>query len=94
MNRQEIENFIEIQCPDHSVVLADDLDEAFVGIDSEDENPRAVYSIDKCIEILSEDMSKEEASEYFWYNVAGASGEGSPLFIYTPIKEKDESPYS
>jgi hypothetical protein len=37
-------------------------------------------------------MSHEEATEYFWFNVAGALGEGFPFYISTPAG--DESPYA
>ena len=29
-------------------------------------------------------MKPDEAEEYFWINVAGARGEGYPIFISTP----------
>ena len=83
MTREQIEEYIEIVAPDCSIALPDGLDAAFVGVDTESEEPRAVYSIDKCIEILSKEMSKDEASEYFWYNVAGSCGKGYPLYIAT-----------
>lgn len=93
MTRQEIENFIEQTLPSVSVVLADDLDEAFVGIDVEHEPPRAVYSIEKCINLLAQGMSTVEADEYFWYNIAGAAGNDLPIYISTPEEEEEESPY-
>jgi hypothetical protein len=84
MERDDIDDFADAVAPDENIVVPDGLDGAFLGISTEEEPPRAVYSIDKCIEILSEEMSVEEAEEYFWYNVAGAGGEGYPLFIATP----------
>tara|TARA_R100001463_G_scaffold3106_1_gene12724 strand:+ start:3156 stop:3437 length:282 start_codon:yes stop_codon:yes gene_type:complete len=92
MTREEIEDYINIAAPDYPVILADNLDEAFVGVDTENEPPRAVYSIEKCIDILTDGMSYDEAAEYFWYNVAGAGGEGYPIYISTPAIEED-SPY-
>ena len=89
MTREEIEEFIE-STGLKEVLLADNLDEAFIGLDSEADIPRAVYSIQRCIAKLSEDMSPAEAEEYFWYNVAGSCGEGLPIYIYTP---EDPSPY-
>ena len=82
MTRSEIEDFVNSL--DVTVVIPDGLDDGFVGVAAEEEPPRAVYSIEKCIAQLAKDMSHEEASEYFWYNVAGAGGEGYPLFISTP----------
>lgn len=95
MTRSEIEEYIEVSAPDYSITLADGLDEAFIGLDTENEHPRAVYSIELCIQTLSTDMPEEEATEYFWYNVAGSLGQGYPLYISTPPKDTNkESPYS
>lgn len=45
----------------------------------------AAYDLTKCIEILSRDMSFEDALEYFEFNVIGAwVGEGTPIFIQLP----------
>jgi hypothetical protein len=83
MTREQIQNWLEDR--DLTVLLADGLDEAFLGIDDSGEEPRAVYSVQECIRILSKDMSPTEAEEYFWYNTAGAYvGEQTPLFIETP----------
>ena len=44
--------------------------------------PIVAYDYRKVIEIFAEDMSHEEAQEYFDYNVIGAwLGEGTPIFI-------------
>ena len=51
-------------------------------------NPVVAYNYNKVIEIISEDMSEEEAIEYFEYNVIGAwLGEGTPVFIEVIEKE-------
>ncbi len=58
---------------DYSILLADGLDEAFIGIGWQFNTPLAVYDRDKCIEILeSQGMTPEEAQEYFYYNTQGA----------------------
>ena len=83
MTRDKIDQWLKDR--DLTVLLADGLDEAFLGVDENDGVVRAVYSIEECIRILSENMSPEEAEEYFWYNTAGAYvGEQTPLFIHTP----------
>jgi hypothetical protein len=86
MNRAEINAFVDEYTgsdPDEEVLLADGLDEAFIGLTSG--NIRAVYSIDKIIECLSKDMSEEDAWEYFHYNIECAYvGEKTPLYIKTP----------
>ena len=88
MTREEIDEFVELTAPEHidDILLADDLDRAFVGIMFEP--ARAVYSIELCITELATSMSKTEAEEYFYYNVErGASymGEHAPIFITTPV---------
>lgn len=88
MTRSEIDAFIDAL--GLGVTIPDDLDDGFVGVATEEEPPRAIYSIERCIKKLAEDMTHEKATEYFWFNVAGAGGEGYPLFISTP---EDESPY-
>jgi len=64
-------------------LLADGLDEAFIGIGWQFNTPLAVYDRDKCIEILeSQGMTPEEAQEYFYFNTQGAYvGEQTPIFI-------------
>ena len=84
MTRKELKSYILELDLSQNVILADGLSEAFVGINIEEEPPRAVYSIEKCINIL-------DAKEYFWFTVAGAGGEGYPIYINTP--EEGESPY-
>ena len=87
MTRSEIDDFVdEVVEPGVVVYIPDNLDEGFIGLtlDDDDNKVRAVYSIEKCIKKLAEDMSHEEATEFFWYNVASASGEGYPLYISTP----------
>jgi len=88
MTRSEIDDFISTLNID--VIVPDNLDEGFVGIDTEADPPHAVYSIERCVKKLAEDMTHEEATEYFWYKVAGAGGEGYPVYISTP---EDDSPY-
>ena len=44
--------------------------------------PIVAYDYRKVIEIFAEDMSHEEAQEYFDFNVIGAwVGDGTPIFI-------------
>ena len=85
MTREDIETFIE-ETTEENILLADGLDEAFVGIATEEDIPRAVYSIEKSITALTkEGMTHEEANEYFWFNTAGAYvGEQTPIWISTP----------
>ena len=91
MTRDEIDDFISSVTED-PVIIPDNLDEAFVGLATEEDQVRAVYSIDKCINLLSRDMTVDEATEYFWFNVAGTLGAGFPIYITTP-EEESVSPY-
>ena len=53
--------------------------DAIIGIDGS--SMRLIYSISKCIQILSKDMSEEDAIEYFEYNVSGSYvGEKTPIW--------------
>ena len=66
--------------------LLDGYDDAFIGVtDSKDGDLlSAVYDIDKIVEILAQDMSYEDAWEYFQYNIEGLHlGDQSPIFIRT-----------
>jgi hypothetical protein len=65
--------------PDEEFLLADGFNEAVLGVD--EKSMRLIYSISKCINILMEDMSEEDAFEYFYYNVSGAyMGEKTPIW--------------
>lgn len=44
---------------------------------------RLIYSVSKCLDILRLNMSREEAVEYFEFNVSGAyMGEKTPIWCY------------
>ena len=67
--------------------LADGFEKAFVGstISAFSREQVALYDYDLCIKVLVEDqqMTEEEAIEYFDYNVIGSwVGEGTPIFIH------------
>ena len=65
--------------PDEEFLSADGFNNAILGVD--EKSMRLIYSIAKCIKILMEDMSEEEAFEYFDYNVSGAyMGEKTPIW--------------
>ena len=68
---------------DYSILLADGLDDAFIGNGWQFNTPIAMYDRDKCIEILeSQGMTPDEAQEYFYYNTQGAYvGEQTPIFL-------------
>lgn len=78
-----IEKTIEnILGEDETVLLADGFESAFIGIGRQFGNPIAIYDRSKCIEILMEEMTEEEAEEYFQYNTEGAwVGNQTPIFL-------------
>lgn len=61
-------------------LLADGFNDAVIGV--EESSMRLIYSVSKCIEILiSENMTEEDAIEYFEFNVSGAYvGEKTPIW--------------
>jgi hypothetical protein len=68
---------------EESVVFADGLEEAFIGIGYQFNTPIAIYSKSKTIQrFIGEGMDEEQAYEYFDYNVAGAYvGDNTPIFL-------------
>lgn len=60
---------------------ADGFDDAIIGVD--EKSMRLIYSVTKCLEILivNDEMSVEEAIEYFDFNVRGAyMGDKTPIW--------------
>lgn len=69
-----------------NLILADGFDEAFIGVSDRD-GLVAVYSINKCIEILKkrDEMTTLEAEEFMEFNVINTYfGPKTPIFITTP----------
>jgi hypothetical protein len=74
MLEEILENF-----DDEELLMADGFDSAVIGID--EHSLRLIYSVRICLEILTEDMTMEDALEYFSYNVSGAYvGEKTPIW--------------
>ncbi len=77
---EELKRAIKNANPD--ALLADGLDDALAGYDTQG---RAIYLTDAIIGTLMErdDMTYEEAWEFFDYNIAGAYvGEYTPIYMY------------
>ena len=67
---------------EEELLFAGGFDEAIIGVSFEE--GRVIYSVAKCTEILMKEMSKEEAQEYFDFNVRGAYvGEKTPIWCDT-----------
>lgn len=74
MLEEIIENY-----PEETFLKADGFDEAIIGLDTT--SLRLIYSVEKCIDILSKEMSHSDAIEYFYYNVSGSYvGEKTPIW--------------
>jgi hypothetical protein len=89
ITRKEISDYIEEQCME-GVLLADGLEDAFIGVSCGFGSNKAVYDWGKCIEIFMQrdDMSQEEAIEHMDFNVTGAYvGEQTPEFIFVYGKD-------
>ena len=71
-----IENYYE-----YDFLIADGFNDAVIGVD--ESSMRLIYSVSKCLEILQEYLSEEDAIEYFTYNVSGAwMGDKTPIWCY------------
>jgi len=76
-----LEELIELY-PDEEFMIADGLDDAIVGVDPV--KLVVIYSIADILEILMErdGMSREDAIEFFDFNIAGAYvGERTPIWL-------------
>lgn len=68
---------------DEKILLADGLENAFMGIGRQFTHPVAIYSYKKTIKaLMRQGMDHSEAVEYFDYNIAGAFvGDQTPVFL-------------
>ena len=68
------------------MMQADGFDKAVLGItDGVGGQMNLVYDIEKCLKILMsrDGMDREEALEFFTFNVSGAYvGKGTPIFVW------------
>jgi hypothetical protein len=83
-----LEQIIE-EYPDCEFIKADGFDDAIVGVDTD--SLRLIYDSTKAVEITMENLRENvegedegelylKAQEYFDFNVAGAKGEGFPIW--------------
>ena len=85
-----INTYLEENYPDHEILLAAGLEEAFLGVSESFGNPKACYDYRQCVDIImtgechdGEAMSFEEAEEWMQTNVVNAYvGEFTPTFLY------------
>jgi hypothetical protein len=65
------------------ILKIDGLDKAIIGV-QEGIQPRLVYDLWKIVDVLTEDMSEEDALDYIAYNITGAYvGESTPVIVDT-----------
>jgi len=61
----------------------DGFDDAVIGIVTDFTEPRLVYSVSKCLEILEKEMDSLEAIEHFSTNISGAYiGKQTPIWCW------------
>ena len=85
---EEISTYIEEQGME-GVLLADGLEDAFIGVSCGFGPNKAIYDWDKCVDIFMtrDKMTYEEAVEGIDCNVTGAYvGEQTPEFIFLYVK--------
>ena len=78
------EDGLELEPEDPKTLLADGFEEALMGYGTRFTHGVAVYSKRKCLDVLVErdEMSRDEALEFFDFNVSGAYvGENTPVFL-------------
>lgn len=67
------------------ILILNGMNEAIVGyVERCGTDPLVCYDVEKCIQILidRDDMTDEEAMEFFSYNILGAyMGEHTPMFL-------------
>jgi hypothetical protein len=64
-------------------VMLDGFDDCIVGVsESFGEEPRIIYSKKQIITKLMNDMSQEDAVDYYYYNIVGGMyGTQNPIFV-------------
>ena len=75
-----IEEIIE-RYNEENFILLEGLNDAIIGV--EERKMVLIYSVKKCFDILSRQMSEEEAIEHFYYNIFGCYvGKQTPIFCF------------
>lgn len=64
------------------MILADGFDDCRIGKDSKG---RAVYDAEQILDtlVLRDDMTREDAEDFFWYNIDGSHmGDETPIYVF------------
>lgn len=72
-----IEQIVEKYEPGEFIII-DGFDMAIIGWCQS--NEKLIYSVQKCIHILTEYMNEDDAIEHFEFNVRPCCGENTPIF--------------
>ena len=77
--------------PEFSTLTADGFDKAIIGAGQICGNMTVVYDLEKVYDILVEmGMTREDAVEYYCYNIAGSCGADMPLFMDVKVLQGDD----
>ena len=69
---------------DPTILVADGYDDCIIGLTFRDDELVALYSIDRILKKLEQDMSDIDALEFFEFNIAGAyMGVKTPKYIWS-----------
>lgn len=93
MVKHKMVEWLESMTFGEGVLIADGFDDALIGLVGRGPDLVALYDSEKCIEILvsRDEMTLEEAMEFFDYNVLGAyMGDRTPMFAIMYKEEKNE----
>lgn len=80
-NQEKLIDSIIQRFPDDTFLKADGFDDAIIGV--EENTGKLIYSMSKCLEVLRQDMTEEDALEHFYYNVHGSYvGDQTPIWCF------------
>ncbi len=75
---------------DPELLFADGYDDCIIGMTFRADVPVVIYSADKIIDKLANEMSYEEAQEFFDFNIEGAYvGERTPMYWYDARRDAE-----
>lgn len=73
----------KIKLIDPTILIADGYDDCIIGLTFRDDELVALYSAERILGKLAQDMTDIEALEYFEYNIEGAyMGVKTPKYIW------------
>jgi hypothetical protein len=75
---------------DPTILIADGFDDCIIGLTFRDDELVALYSIDRILKKLEQDMSDIDALEFFEFNIDGAyMGVKTPKYIWSDYDALD-----